>query len=256
MDAGGSASDAGDIESDAGDAGDAAPPLPLPMPDWDAGATLEGPPIGLSYAEVPGSFKLIEPKPLAQAYALLASDTGNARLFLQSLDKEETGGISVEYGAAFIEDEGAVYQYPNEVGTFRVAPSVESSTIFVSDPFDYRLYAWVPKPGNPDVGYRLQLSSRNAIWTARFSADFEHIEEGSLIAVVTRTEAESAPMKLDALTCLAACSNPLSCTGGLETLAGLLDCNDTKLNADVDGDGTLDGYRLRIEFAGERVTMQ
>ncbi len=162
----------------------------------------------------------------------------------------------MEYGAAFLEDAGAFFQYPDETGSFRIAPSVDSKSVFVSDPFDYRLYAWVPKPGNPEVGFRIQLASRNAIWTARFSADFEHIEEGSLTAVVVRAEAESAPMKLDPLTCLAACSDPLACAGGLEVLADLLDCNATKLNADADGDGTLDGYRLRIAYTAERVTMQ
>ena len=72
---------------------------------------------------------------------------------------------------------------------------------------------------------------------------------------VLRSAAERAPFKIDALTCLLICSNGTVCSSGLARLSDLLDCNDAKPSLDTNGDGTKDGYRLRIEFKSERAPL-
>ena len=239
--------------SDAGpaaDAGtDAATPgeKPLPVPNWDAALPQGGPPLGYAYAEEPGSFKLLEPSVLATAFGVLAADTGNVRLLYTAVG-EGDAGAEVEYGSVFLEDAGARYEYPNKAGTFRVAPSVGDALTFVSQPFDYHLYAWVPQEGRTDVGYLLDLASTQTVWAAKFDRDYTAISEGTLTGAVLRSAAEKAPFKLDALTCVLVCSNSLSCAGGLQHLSDLLDCNDAMPSLDSDGNGTKDAYRLRIEF--------
>jgi hypothetical protein len=235
---------------DPGDAGmDAAPP---PAAHWDAAAM--GPPQGMAYAEEKGTFVLEEPAALKAAFGTFTSDTGEARLFLNDV-RASDAGTEVYYGGAFVEDTGAYFQYPNKVKRFEIAPSVDDEQTFVSKPFDYELFAWVPSANDPDVGYELSLGSTQAVWVAKFDAAFEHISDGSLTAIVLRSEAEVAPFELDPLSCLAVCKDLTACTGGLATLADLLDCNKATLNVDADGDGEKDGYRLRFSFRSERVTL-
>jgi hypothetical protein len=253
-----------DAGADAGpgaDAGDAAAEPPLPTPDWDAAFPLDGPPSGYAYAEKAGSFTLVEPRALAPVYAFLAADTGDTRLFANHvIHDEQSAGLRVEYGSVFVEAGASGqladsrYQYPDRVKDFRIAPSVGDTSTFVSQPFDYELYGWVPSANDPEVGYLLTLAARKATWVAHFTADYQSIDRGDLVAVLLRSEAEAAPLELDPLTCLAVCADKTVCAGGLDTLSSLLDCNAAELDVDADGDGTRDAYRLRIRFSSERVT--
>ncbi|MFT3925976.1 MAG: hypothetical protein QM778_25760 [Myxococcales bacterium] len=240
-------------DGDRSDGGDTTTAPPLPTPDWDAAQPLEGPPVGYSYVEKKGSFKLIEPAALASAYGVLAADTQDVRLFYNDLQSADAGA-GVEYGSVFY-DGSISYQYPESKGFFRIARSTEDALTYVSEPFDYVLKAWVPGP-DADRGYLLQLSATQAIWAASFSADFTSIEQGRLQAAVLPSEAKSAPLALDPITCLLVCSNPTACGGGLEHLSDLLDCNGAKLKVDTNADGKADAYELRIEFTSERVGAQ
>jgi hypothetical protein len=232
---------------------DAAPLEPPPEAQWDASVT-DGPPEGMAYTEVKGSFVLEEPAALKLAFGTFTADTGDARLFLNDV-RAGDDGPQLYYGGAFVEDTGAYFQYPKKVKSFAIAPSVDDAQTFVSKPFDYELFAWVPSANDPEVGYELQLGSTLAVWVATFDADFEHISKGSLTAVVLRSEAEVAPFDLDFLSCLAVCKKSIACSSGVTTLADFLDCNDAKLNVDADGNGANDGYRLRFSFRSERVTL-
>lgn len=152
---------------------------PLPMPDWDAALEQAGPPAGSAYAETKGTFVLSQPEALAKAFDVLAADTQDVRMFANDI-QSENGGLGVDYGAVFLEKTEAQYQYPSSVGHFRIAPSTEAVNTFVSEPFDYRLKAWVPSPTDSQVGYLIELSSRQAVWVATFNADFSAITKGTL----------------------------------------------------------------------------
>ena len=163
--------DSGELGLDGGTDGGDDDDGPLPVPDWDASLPVSGPPLGYAYAEVPGSFKLVEPAALAKALGVLAADTMDVRLLYTAV-QAGNAGAEVEYGSVFLEDAGVSYQYPNTVDTFRVAPSVGDPSTFVSLPFDYHLFAWVPQEGRTDVGYQLELASAQTVWAAKFSGDF------------------------------------------------------------------------------------
>jgi hypothetical protein len=253
---GGDGDAAGDAGSDPEDAAADAAEEPLPVPDWDAALEQAGPPAGFAYAETKGSFALTQPEALATAFSVLAADTQDVRLFANDIQSED-GKLGVDYGAVFLESAGARFQYPKTVGHFRIAPSKDASNTFVSEPFDYRLKAWVPSPTDPQVGYLLELSSRQAVWAATFNTDFSAITKGSLRAAVLRSEAETAPFEVDAIGCFAVCKNDGACIpSGLSVLSELLDCNDAQPNVDTDGNGTKDAYRLSIDFTSERITFQ
>jgi hypothetical protein len=228
---------------------------PLPVPDWDAALEDAGPPAGFTYAETKGSFVLSQPEALAKAFEVVAADTHDVRMFANDIQSED-GGLGVDYGAVFLGEAGASYQYPRSVGHFRIAPSTDAPNTFVSESFDYRLKAWVPSPTDPEVGYLIELASRQAVWVATFNADFSAITQGTLRAAVLRSEAETAPFEIDPISCLGVCKKFTSCGTGLSMLSDLLDCNDAKPNVDTDGNGSMDAYRLSIDFVSERVTLE
>jgi hypothetical protein len=242
---GASSSDDGAIQTmlDGGLAIPVEPPKPL------ADASVSGPPLGNAYAET--EYNLERPAALVTAYGVLTAGVGSGtRLFVNHLHLRDAGA-TVAYGAVDVVDGGMVWQKPPaQPNTFPIGLAGER--MFVSNPFKYILEARVPNPLNSASVFRIYLESEQTVWSASFSSDYENIVTGALYGVVTRAHAESRPLSLGALECLAVCTDLGACTTGISTLAGLLDCNDAQLDADVNGDGTNDGYRLIVSFRSRR----
>jgi hypothetical protein len=221
---------------------------PKPLPD----AAVIGQPLGNAYAET--EYILERPQALVDAYTVLTSGVGNTtRLFVNHLGIGDAGA-SVMYGAADVIDGGLVWQKPPaQPNTFPIGVSPTGERMFVSNPFKYILEARVPNPLNAASVFRVHLESEQTVWSATFSADYENITTGALYGIVTRAEAESRPLSIGAFECLAVCTDLGACTSGINNLAGLLDCNGAKPDADANGDGTNDGYRLIVSFKSRRV---
>jgi hypothetical protein len=224
---------------------------PPPAADWDA--SLPPGVLGNTYAET--EFRVEKPAALAKAFDLLIADTHGTRVFVNDV-READGGAQVRYGAASpATDGGLAWQETSPVRTFQVAPSAENPARLVSKPFNYTLRARFPNPANSNTSFLLSLSASKAVWTATVSPDFAALNDGTLYGTLTREEAEIRPLNAGIGGCaLGLCTDLGACAqSGLRTLADLLDCNATALDADADGDGKLDGYALALGFASERI---
>jgi hypothetical protein len=219
---------------------------PKPLPD----ASVTGKPLGNAYADT--EYNLERPEALVTAYGILTSGTGDStRLFVNQL-RAGDAGAEVLYGAADVLDGGLVWQKPPP-NSFPLGVSATGERMFASPPFKYVLEARVPNPINPASIFRIYLESEQTVWSATFSADYQNITTGALYGVVTRAEAERRPLSIGSLECLAVCNDLGACGAGISSLAGLLDCNGAQLDADANGDGTNDGYRLIVSFRSRRV---
>jgi hypothetical protein len=226
---------------------DAADP---PPPDFDASVPESL--VGKTYAET--AFDLVAPSTLRGAFDLLVGDPGSTRVFVNDV-READGGTEIRYGSASPDaDGGLAWQDVSPYRTFRIAPSTEDPALYVSERFTYTLRARVPNPANASTNFLLGLEAEDAVWAARASADFQQLTDGTLRGTITRAQAELRPLNLGA-GCLALCPLSPVClrTGGVKTLADLLDCAGSTRDVDSDGDGALDAYRLVIAFASERV---
>jgi hypothetical protein len=221
---------------------------PKPLPD----ASVTGEPLGNAYADT--EYNLERPQALVAAYGVLTSGTGDTtRLFVNQL-RAGDAGAEVLYGAADVVDGGLVWQKPPALPrSFPVGVSATGERMFASTPFKYTLEARVPNPLNPASVFRVYLESEQTVWSATFSADYQEITTGALYGIVTRAEAERRPLAIGSLECLLVCTDLGACGSGITSLAGLLDCNSAQLDADANGDGTNDGYRLIVSFRSRRV---
>jgi hypothetical protein len=208
--------------------------------------------VGKSYAET--SYQVLAPASLAKAFNALVSGAGSARVFANDF-RAADDGVAVRYGALSPDDQGKLaWQDPDTARTFRVAQALDAPSVLVSEPFTYTLEAHVMSPLSSTGRYVLRLEAVNAVWTVTMSDDLASLADGRLYGVVTRREAEQRPLTLGALCPLVCGLSSTACGGsGVTTLAGLLDCTDTARDADVDGDGEPDGYRLAIAFTSSRI---
>jgi hypothetical protein len=222
---------------------------PAPAPD----AAISGKPLGNSYAET--EYMLERPEGLVGAFqAVQTLSTGTTRLFVNSITEAATDGGMVDqvrYGAADSVDGGLVWQkLTAKPRTFEIGPSKDDARTLVSKPFTYTLQARVAV--DADNVFSLYIESVQSVWTATFSADYENITTGALYGIITRTEAEHRPITF--LACGAGCGLNLGCSlTDQNYLSNILDCNGAKLDADVDGDGTADGYQMILSFKSQRV---
>jgi hypothetical protein len=126
----------------------------------------------------------------------------------------------------------------------------------VSEPFTYVLSATTASPLGGTARYRLGLTAMEAIWSARPDERLQTLTEGRLRGVITRAEAETRKLSLGALCPLVCGLASSACAGqGVTHVAGLFDCTDTVPDADSNGDGVADGYRLVIAFESEHTTL-
>ena len=228
-------------------------------PEWDAADQVPPELLGGAFVEKYKSFRIAYPPVLADIYQVLEFldllGDGSTRVFGQ-LVQNEFGVLELRYGSMNVTGSGAnvsgEWQDPITENIVAIAPSTEDPLVYASEPFEYWLSLLIDIAG---TRYNVQLNTTNALWTARFDESFQTIEEGTLTSVLTQWEADNAPLIGADLFCDLLCI-PEKCRRGYPaTLAEVLDCRDTKLDSDVDGDGTLDGYQLRIEFQGERVQL-
>jgi hypothetical protein len=224
---------------------DGGTPIPLEPPKPVLDAAISGKPVGNAYAET--EYNLERPEALKGAFGTILSLTGNTRMFINEL-RAGDAGVEVLYGAADSSDAGLVWQ-PR---SFRVGLSPTDSKTFVSEPFTYVIEARIVVDATS--GLRLYLESEQTTWTATFSDDHENITTGALYGIVTRAHAESRPLDIGSCTVACGLNSFTYCLATNDIrLATVFDCNEAQMDADVNGDGTNDGYRMILSFKSRRV---
>lgn len=222
-----------------------------PTPDWDTALALPAPE---AYAAT--RYELRAPGSLASAFAALTMSDPALRVFTVVIAAEPSG-LRVRYGAADRAPDGVLaWQDPDLQLDFRAAQAESAGGALVSEPFRYGLRARVASGLSGTGAYTLALDAERAIWTATRSDDGSRLEDGALYGLVSRSEAEARALSLGGL-CPAVCGlTSGACTGaGVRTLAEVFDCTETPLDADLDGDGAADAYRLVIGFTAERTEL-
>ncbi len=252
-----------------GDA-DTAPPADAGI-DCSSGAACESPyqcidglcrfPIGnLTFAD--DRFTLAEPAQLSRLFNLLRTFAPDLAFFVVVTDAASASPQGARYGVADIRSEATLpievaWQNPTALEPLRFHPVPEPDAPLAgwqwdSEPFTYRLdtTATLTLPGRPPEAYRFGFNALQVVAAFRpFGPDGP--PSMTLRGLVSRAETESRVLGADAsFTPLRAllCSQPtFESPTGEWRLADILDCNNAPLNADIDGDGTLDGYNLVVE---------
>jgi len=208
-------------------------------------------------------FTVTEPEELTNIFTLLKSLAFGARfLLIAPADGDDNAAVTAEYGAADVIDESGepvtvAWQFfardeivfrPDETGEGTPDPRA-----WISDEFLYDLTAnviidlGIGDPIAASIGFNAeQVRFRIVLDESGLGGD------GSVIGYLTRAEAEARPINdVDTF----AAFRPLICTNptfpnppdGIWHLSDVLDCNDTPIDHDLDGDGTSDSYFLRID---------
>jgi hypothetical protein len=249
---------------------DTAPP-PDAGTDCSSGTSCESPyqcidglcrfPIGnLTFAD--DRFTLAEPAQLSRLFNLLRTFAPDLAFFVIATDAASASPQGARYGVADIRSEATLpievaWQNPTALEPLRFRPVPEPDAPLAgwqwdSEPFTYRLdtTATLTLPGRPPEAYRFGFNALQVVAAFRpFGPDGP--PSMTLRGLVSRAETESRILGADAsfapLRALL-CSQPtFESPSGEWRLADILDCNNTPLNADIDGDGTLDGYNLLVE---------
>lgn len=205
------------------------------------------------------AFSVVEPEELTTIFDVLKSFAGDAKFF--SIDFAGNAGLGIVggvYGAADILDDSGVpvrisWQLPEELRTVTMYPAEMPSPIstWTSSLFQYELVAAVAisLPGLPTTNASINMIAEEVTLTVT-RVDGSNLT-AELRGYVTRAEAESRDLvEREQFAALA----PLFCelddymaAGPMWTLADILDCNLTALDGDLNDDGTLDSYFIRID---------
>jgi hypothetical protein len=208
-------------------------------------------------------FSVTEPEELTNIFNLLKSLAFGARfLLIAPADGDDNATVTAEYGAANVIDESAEpvtvewqFFFRNAI-TFRpddISDGPADPRAWISDEFLYDLTANVTidlgigEPIAASIGFNAeQVRFRIVLDESGLGGD------GTVIGYLTRTEAEARPINdVDTFAAFRAllCTNPSfpDPADGIWHLSDILDCNDTPIDHDLDGDGTNDSYFLRID---------
>lgn len=253
-----------------GSAADTTPP-PDTGTDCSAGTACESPyqcidglcrfPINnLTFAEE--RFSLAEPAQLARLFNTLRTFAPGVAFFVIETDPVSASPQVARYGVADIRSETALpvevaWQDAAALEPLRFHPVAEpgaplSGWQWDSEPFTYRLNAnaTLTLPGRPPEAYSFGFNALQVVAAFRpFGPDGP--PSMVLRGVVSRAETQSRLLGSDAsfspLRGLFCSQTSYESPSGNWLLSDILDCNNTPLNADIDGDGTLDGYNLVVE---------
>ncbi|MBU6160155.1 MAG: hypothetical protein KGO50_03470 [Myxococcales bacterium] len=208
-------------------------------------------------------FTVTEPEELTNIFNLLKSLAFGARfLLIAPADGDDSAAVTAEYGAADVIDESGepvtvAWQFfaRNEI-VFRPDETGEGTPdprAWISDEFLYDLTAnviidlGIGDPIAASIGFNAeQVRFRIVLDESGLGGD------GSVVGYLTRAEAEARPINdVDTFAAFRAllCTNPAfpNPADGIWHLSDILDCNDTPIDHDLDGDGTNDSYFLRID---------
>ena len=185
-------------------------------------------------------FDLVEPEELQRAFGFLKSFASDVKFVVVDI----AGGldeIPASYGAANIVEEGPPlrvrWQAPLELGalTFRPVSDGLAGDRWATDPFTYalRARATVSLPGLGEVTTSFGLDALDVTLTVTLDPFADSRAIARIEGVVTRIETEERILQeRDALPTF-----------------GALFC------ADTDGDGSLDGYRIRFDAVVDRTVL-
>lgn len=220
-------------------------------------------PIGnLTFAD--DRFTLAEPAQLSRLFNLLRTFAPGLAFFVVQTDAASASPQDAVYGVADIRSEAALpievaWQDPAALEPLRFHPVPEPDAPLAgwqwdSDPFTYRLNATatLTLPGRAPEAYSFGFNALQVVAAFRpFGPDGP--PSMVLRGLVSRAETESRLLGSDAsfspLRSLFCSQSTYESPSPNWRLADILDCNNTPLNADIDGDGTLDGYNLVVEVS-------
>ena len=277
----GSGADADSSEAGSGDtttdgSGDTGNP-PDTLPPTDAGtdcsggtlcespyACIEGlcrfPVANLTFAEE--RFALVEPPQLSRIFNLLRTFAPDVAFFVLQTGPDSVSPQPALYGVADIRDDSMLpvavaWQTPASLEPLSFRPVAEPDAPLAgwqwdSEPFTYRLNATanLTLPGRPPETYTFGF---NALQVVAAFRPFGPDGPPSIVlrGVVSRAETESRLLGSDAsfspLRSLFCSQSSYESPSANWQLSDILDCNNAPLNADIDGDGILDGYNLVVE---------
>jgi len=213
---------------------------------------------GSTWAEE--DFRFIEPEELSGVFDFLKSFTFGVK-FLALDVGEGSDVLSAVYSSADIVDPESdpIEVRLQTVGrgemTFRstdLGDREVADRTWVSDPITYllRTSARIEFPGMLPVDADFGLDAERMVFRVLLDPLDDSTADARAEGFVTRSEAESRTLGgRDDFPGMAElfCEDP-SYDPGLEwNLSDLLDCNRAALDSDVDGDGSLDGYRVVID---------
>jgi hypothetical protein len=219
--------------------------------DEDTGSAPGANPRGRAYAET--SFTLVKPAGLKAVLEQATSLIGNGRLFVNEYRAGSGSTAVVVYGAADAVTGSQVrWQFPSaQRYSFTAAPVRGEPTRYRSEPFTYRMLARVKILfSTRQVG----LAVVDTIYDAKFDTEFQAIEAGTLKGVLPRSLAEQTSFQVGPL-CSQFCPSSFCTSHGVNTLADVLDCQNSTMDVDRDGDGRPDAYAMELAFRSQRVTL-
>lgn len=259
-----------DIATDTADPPDTLPPVDAGT-DCSGGTACESPylciegvcrfPIAnLTFAEE--RFALVEPAQLSRLFNLLRTFAPDVAFFVLQTGPDNLSPQPAAYGVADIRNEAVLpvevaWQTPAALESLSFHPVPEPAAPLAgwqwdSDPFTYRLNATatLTLPGRPPEPYTFGFNALQVVASFRpFGPDGPPTVV--LRGLVSRAETESRLLGSDAsfspLRSLFCSQSSYESPSPNWQLSDILDCNNAPLNADIDGDGILDGYNLTVE---------
>lgn len=205
-------------------------------------------------------FDITEPEELASIFEIFKTFASDVKFLVLDFDVL-SGSVDAEYGTANIIDEEVepvtvAWQTPEDIDTVRFAPARDADPLagdsWRSDTFLYELRAsaTIEFPGAGTITADFGLDALDVTIQVWVHPEIEEGMTGQLVGIVTREETESRDLgtaeefeRFEFLLCDDGDYEP-----GVEwQLSDVLDCNGAALDADSDGDGVNDGYRVVID---------
>lgn len=206
-------------------------------------------------------FDITEPEELTRIFEIFKSFATNVKFMVIDFG-ELSGSVGALYGVADIIDETVSpvevsWQALAEPGEISFVPARDDDSPLEGDSwisgvflYELRAAATIEFPGFDEISANFGLDAEQVTLQMWFNPLDLDRGTARLTGIVTREEAENRDLAsrdefdgFDALFCETAGYDP-----GLDwQLADILDCNGAIMDADVDDDGTLDGYRVVID---------
>jgi hypothetical protein len=206
-------------------------------------------------------FDITEPEELTRIFEIFKSFATDVKFMVLDLDAL-SGSIDARYGVADILDETispveVSWQDLADTGAITFDPARGEDSPLDGDSwisglflYELRAAATIEFPGFDEINANFGLDAEQVTIQLWFNPLDPDRGVARLTGIVTREETESRDLgtrdefdRFDALFCETAGYDP-----GIDwQLADILDCNDAVLDADANGDGILDGYRIVID---------
>lgn len=205
-------------------------------------------------------FDITEPEELTSIFEIFKTFASDVKFLVLDFGVH-SGSVDAAYGTANIIDEEAEpitvsWQTPDDLDSVVFAPARDEDPLagdsWRSDSFLYELRAsaTIEFPGAGTISADFGLDALDVTIQVWARPEIPNGMTGQLVGIVTREETESRDLgtaaefeRFEFLLCDDGDYEP-----GLEwQLSDVLDCNGAVMDADSDGDGINDGYRVVID---------